>query len=521
MSTGDVLTILGLLIAIVAILSENKREYILFRIGRWHWTVFIGGFIIINYLIFYNWFSEKFSFLSFFHCKDFPTPSTWAYITALLMLIYFVYSITKGSFVRSKFDRLIIYYKKLLTDENFGLLSELIETNHKSDIISYLNKVGKIEIEGSIFYSDKEYEKKYKQAIGTGGLKLAAMVYGNIILDKTFIERTANLKPYFFTDYIRELNSKKNKDVDFVNLYLNTLLSNKNYYLQKEVLNNNNFVSGYNAHYRIEENNKILEALLSNIRVAEYNEVYNPFGNSALREISRNKNDLDSIFLLEPSEWNDEKTKDSDLNICIIFFDIMIRAGIYQYDQLKKEAKGEEIEIWHLWLYYFRIITTKIIQNLECISERVEFNGNDEPSYYHKFLYDTISTLTGWLNCCDKLKTSVLVIDICKCLGGCLHHISESDKLSNEFKRNCFDNVLRTYFRIAQMEDANQDVVNNVKNVFIKHWGENRDLSQEKDNHFICALGDTWNNEFDKVPFEDLGVYDDYIVEVLVPLGID
>jgi hypothetical protein len=62
------------------------------------------------------------------------------------MLIYFVYSITKGSFVRSKFDRLIIYYKKLLTDENFGLLSELIETNHKSDIISYLNKVRNTEL---------------------------------------------------------------------------------------------------------------------------------------------------------------------------------------------------------------------------------------------------------------------------------------------------------------------------------------------------------------------------------------
>lgn len=101
MSISDVLTIIGLLIAVIAILSENKREYVLFRLSYWHYLLFGVGFILINYLVFYEWFIDRIALLYLFENENLPFPETWAYITTILLLGIFIFTVIKGRFVKS------------------------------------------------------------------------------------------------------------------------------------------------------------------------------------------------------------------------------------------------------------------------------------------------------------------------------------------------------------------------------------------------------------------------------------
>lgn len=399
------------------------------------------------------------------------------------------------------------------------MLIELIEKNHKSDIVEYLKKSSQIKESKEFFVTgESEFDKQYNQIIKKSRLHLAAMVYGKIILDNALIEKIANKAPYFFTIFISELSSRENADEDFVNLYLTTLLKSKNYYLLKEILNNNN--NSNSIRLRIESEHKILEALFSNIRVAEYNKIYNSFGLFATREIALNRN-TDSFFMMSANEYNNEKTKHSGVNLCIKTFNIMIREAMFQYNILFETAEKENKEkpkIWHLHLFYYRHIIADILKNLDIIKPNFD-TQDDEPSYYHKYIYEIIGNQTDWIEDANKHQINVLIIDIRTCLSDCLHLIAKTNYLSDKFKIKCFDNVLKTYFEIAQMANANEFIVNELHKIFTVGPDLNRKLSEREDVDFISILRETWLN-FDKVPYRELSIYDEFREIYLLPLGI-
>jgi hypothetical protein len=59
MEISDIIVLLSVIIAIIAILSEKNRQHVLLKFNKIDIAVYIVGFILINYFTFYQTFYEN------------------------------------------------------------------------------------------------------------------------------------------------------------------------------------------------------------------------------------------------------------------------------------------------------------------------------------------------------------------------------------------------------------------------------------------------------------------------------
>lgn len=170
-----------------------------------------------------------------------------------------------------------MYYKKLLLKNDIAFLAELVEKYHLEEVITYLIKRKTIKVKEDTLpnqYS-QEYDKQYKKIIKGRKLIYGDVIYGNIILNETFLDNVANINPYIFAKVIQQLNDIELKDDDYVNRYLKLLMTNKNGNFFREIRNNQN-LSNYDS-YRIEVERPILYALFIDVNVCSINQAWRVF----------------------------------------------------------------------------------------------------------------------------------------------------------------------------------------------------------------------------------------------------
>lgn len=464
MGVTDLITLYALIIAIIALINERSRGLILLKFIKADYIILIAIFIALNYLVFFGYFIKWGLYFHPLMIEKFPEPKDWAYVVTVVTVIYLVIKLIIPSIPGANTSRLIEYYTNLLFNNEHLDIIVLFDRYHKQDLLQYLN-------------DQNDDTEKIKQAVA---------VYYNIITRDDFITKTANARPYFFTDIISTFKKKNFDNEEIVYTYVSTLLKEKNQFLFREIRNNQNYETP-SYHYILPEENKILRAFLLDLRVAQQTLVWRPFGEVAISELAEeakkkggsqfNQSYEDKDFLWTTRVFNS-----------IWFFDIMVRKGISE--------KSND----HFWLYYYRNFTrgaldALYIEDVNEIDLTAEF-----PTYNHRLLYEIVSNLRDWVLYCGDIGSSSQQLYSITCLGTCIFYIAVSEKLTRKFKNYIIGMFIEIYFAVFDAEQLKKEFIKVALNPPFR----------DNNSQYVAAITDAWE-KFDKVPYER---YDEGILEI-------
>lgn len=449
MTISDLLTLIGILLATIAILSERNREYIILKLTNIEIWVIVILFLHIHFLLSYDWWIEKFTFLNITQKEGFPMPNAWAYLFSIGILTYCIWKIFFGKFPLSKKEKLLLYYKKLLYKNDISLLIQLIEKYHLTQIILFLRKKKAIKVEkkAGVQRLDLEnYSKEYERVIKGSELIYGKIIYHNIILNDFFIDYVANLNPYLFSQIIKELDVIELKDDDFVNRYLKVLMINKNGNFFREIRNNLNL--GQFDGYLIDTDRPILYALFNNIIVCSINQAWRGVAEPAILEIHEEAKKDYSVLRESDREQESDTTWTFRITVAIWYFDIMVRQAIIQNVSD------------HMWMYYYEHFVAGLISNMQ----ELPFLSSDLNRRSRNFdLIEMIfSKMMDWKTVIIKSKNNALSKCVYDCIGRCIYKLVTTDKLRQEDKNYLINWVWEDLIKSFGEDEKSTEISNEI-----------------------------------------------------------
>ncbi|MEY5048047.1 MAG: hypothetical protein RLZZ175_1406 [Bacteroidota bacterium] len=493
MEPSDFLTILGLALAIWAIIPTKERQFILLFFSKFEISTFIASLFFIHYLMSFDWIKTNwFPSLAIFIFEYGISSLIWAYIVSLIVISYPIVKVTFGYFSRSRIVSLISVYKSYLKENEIDLLVNFIFKYHIEDIKIYLKGISHLPQKENIdiiLRRRTDTDKAYEKLIKPKRILFASWVYGHIIQNETFVRGAANKYPELFATAFMGMETVEASNQDLVKLYIECLFEAKNQSFIQElrILNNaNDSIIERNVFVDI----PILFSLLSNTKVAVENYVWYPIGEGTVKSLKYDENQKDFLIKkydssLEPELWNQK------VYIGIVYFNYMIRETIYRNSE------------FHMWLFYFRDFTSKII---EIIPLENDYDIKAEyPTFAHKILYEQISIMIDWLILAKELDNENRVIDTIRCLGGCIDNIcnSENSKISFDYKKRVFTLIINQYFEFSKYPNNSAAKISRVWLEKLFCYPKNVDIgTQELTEKYVSIFRASWK-DFDKFYYQD------------------
>ncbi len=474
MGISDILTIITILIALAAFLSESNRKYIILKFSRLNWIILILLAISIHFLLGFNWFLERMPFLSIFVFNDAITSNVWAYFITLTFLSMIVVKFFFGFYPSKKREIVIKEYINLILKGDFSTLIYLIDKYHFKDIIKYIQIIKKLnsdEIEqkkkpqivkelkenesglyvyhidtSSIFQEIEEYKKKYRKVIKTNRLEYADSIYHNIVLHDSFVEYISANNPYFYTPIIKELNTKELSQRDFINRYLQVMTKYKNHSFFNEVYSNSTLISSDD--YDISENSKILSALFNDIAVIEINQAWRGIAEEALLEMDEEIRKKFSILRKNENDQYKDKVRNYRITIAIQYFDIMLRKAI---------LSGSTCFMWN---YYYKHFVDSILKNLNTLPDNnSEINRNTRNFNLIELI---MKNLVDWILLILETGKLNLLDSICRTIGSSMYSIAIEKNLNINDKNELINYMFGPMINIDQYKKYNDEIVDKI-----------------------------------------------------------
>jgi len=514
MQTSDFLTILGLALAVWAIIPSKERRFILLFFSKLEVGIFITSLFFVHYLMSFNWLIENwFPCLTIFTVEKGIPSNTWAYILALTIIFYPIIKVSFGYFSSSQIKNMIVLYETYLKENEIDLLVGYINKYHIADIKKYLQGVSNLPQNESIdmiILRRIDKDKAYEKLVNPQRIRFASWVYFHIIRNEIFIRKAANKYPELFATAISGMETKEASNQDLVKLYIKCLFVSKNQMLVREL----KIMNGTNSSVLERSKNMkipILFSLFAHTKASAENDVWYPVGEETVKSLKHDESQKEFLIKkydhdLEAELWNQK------IYIAVVYFNYMVRETIYRNSE------------WHMWLFYFRHYTDLLI---EIIPFPNDYDGDSKyPSFAHKMIYEQFSIMTDWLDLAKEQETDHRVIDTIRCLGWCLNSICQADnsKISIRFRRRQFDLILSKYFSFSHYPD-------NIAAKTTRQWLERLFLNPKGvDNgtnvrtpEYLNAFQDVWD-EFDKRPYqqhEDNGAIQHFVSTVLTKIGLN
>ena len=520
MTTSDIITLVSLIIAIVAIINEKNRKHLLLKISFFDKFLFLIAFFLLIYFSFYNGFYSRGWYIKqlYFQNTLLPkNPNNWAFPIAIISLFYFFYKIWGSFFPDKTKQKVIDFYEKQIENGEFTFLLDLIEQYHKKDIIKYINKGRNYSVEDTWWkerYRKMPMGEKFRRNYNTLIRRLflfswqnksayASWVLYNILNNPGFITFTAKHRPYFFTDIIRHFKPNKMEHFpqELINSFLGELIMEKSFWLKKELKQSEDFDSGQPEYFFTE--NKILGALLQDLSVAEVNHVWQPFGDIAFDDIEEEREEGRNSKLFR--EFREEQ----------FFWNYKVYFGVQFFKIIIIEALVRKYNKSHFFFSYYRNITDAILETFE---KYPPGNAQNIQTNYHKLIKEMLDNIFLWLRLSNKTKDDFLFYNIIPCLGGLIHSICDSVDYGEERKIDLVETTLHLYCNL----DNNSRVEvfrDELEKILIRP-----STLTEEDHPYYSIISDAWDN-FDKVPhYANNGVDYDYFSRlkrnVILPLGL-
>lgn len=513
MEVKDFLTILGLTLAVWALIQKKERKFILLFFSRSQIIIFLVGVIFLHYLFAFDWMRDNwFPFLNYLSFDKGIPNEIWAYMFAILLFGTPILMVVFGFFSSSRRKELIDLYNSLLKENEIDLLVEYINKYHIDDIRAYLVGLSHLpekETLDLIFRRRTEKDEEYEKLIKPTRIKFAASVYGYIIQNENFVNKAAHKYPELFATIFSGMETEKAANENLVRKYIERIFESKNqeFISELKIINDSNSsLDGINENYEI----PILHSILSQTKTAAKNSVWYPIGEKGIKSIKFDIEQKDFLLKeydadLDSEQWNHK------IYIAIVYFNYMVRETIYI-------DSGS-----HMWLYYYRHFTDLLI---EIIPKKNDYDLTlGYPSFIHKLICDQTENMRGWLELAKEQKVSFRVIDTIKCLGYCLDAICEANdkKISESFKINQLELAISLWFNNSTEQEYEGSSISTdwLKTMFLNpKWVEQG--NNETTENYNNLLEKAWR-KFDKVPYQMHGqrdIIEQFEEEILQPIGI-
>lgn len=456
MTISDVLMLVAILVAVFTIISEEHREYIIYKFSYTEIVLLFIIFLFVNYLIYYDWFRDKQLFFNLFERKSWPQPETWGYIISLLSLLYITCKIKCGKFSLSRKKSLIKYYEKLLRNGDFLFLAQLIEEYHLKHIYDYFKLVDEIidSCEFEVFtFRREEFDKKLSIAIKGNKSEYGMEIYHKIIYKERFVHNTANIKPYFFADIFNELHKydiEKFKVINFgfTKHYLRVLFEKQNQELLEEIRN----VSYHEIEYI--KNMPILNSLYGDLKIQKEQFGFSPIEDitlnemfeEALKERSRLRNSAKPQF--ERIKW------DYNVTYGIAFADIVARRFISRNQIMEKNAR------------YYTELAVAIIKNMpDLLSHNSDINKESVNFHLLKAMFQNMVFWKRLLIDHKSDKNIITVFTYTKDFLSLVHNTKKLTKLDKQELLMLFiDDLFYTKY-----DEKNKEFLDKIMEASIKY----------------------------------------------------
>lgn len=453
MDASGLFTVLGIFVAIIALISEANRHDFFLRASNTFWIFFITLILISLGVIYSNVISSFLKFKPFEYLWGFD-EKTVILTCVILMILIFSYKLFDNKLPSKQYVKWKDRSCQLLREKKYHVLSYLLE-KYLEQFLAVINKRTKYErcydyIEKNSKLSVDEMMKFPPVKVGKyRGIKF--IIFNKILSIlpdeigyKSVIYKSIEklLKSSGFLAYLVEIHPtipvKLTSSPSFLRMdeftdnFFKNLIANKHSQLYRELKDNQHFMQS--TGYRIETENFILDYYFSNPENAIKANIWKPIGDYVCDFIKKQKGKDNFYNSYCESFSYTEEPWECPIFVGIKFFDVMVKSAIYK--------KVDD----HMWLMYYQYFLEEILKNIDRSQNSLDWQ--EFPLKFDYLIYNMVSNCSDWVVAANYLynddKNILAVEEASYCLGTLTRRILQSDKISDRQKIYYLEIILET-----------------------------------------------------------------------------
>lgn len=439
--TTSLLTILGVIAAVWALITPNTRLRLRFCLAWWDWVIVGLSFFLSNYLVFSPVLNSLGIYYSLGPWKWGLDSSSAVYLILLSVAIYLV--------VRLKNPK--------LSAGRTSIFLELVENLHLTKRYDDLALLLAPQVDKLLLIMDKPSENKFIYKIACKlritsrktASENAREALLNIVSSPELIHHFALTQPFLCLSLMK---IEKKIHSDFTSEFIRALLSSPNSRLYIELKNNLNTISGHRL--AIPEHNKLLHYFFSSAQFASELQIYSDIGEVIFWRLDEDEK-LISTLNKPLGSYSEVSKYRCPVYSAVTLFEIMIHEGIHQGLQD------------HLWLHYYKHFASKILKNMN--NQTGVLSGEWETPF-HYLLCHMFSIAIDWaeqsawideneisqeIKNSDHFNVHYISIEATKLLGDMLQLVVLSKKLYVKTRMDILGMVVSCYIRLKRDKKLN------------------------------------------------------------------
>jgi len=466
--TTSLLTILGVIAAVWALVSPTSRLRLRFCMAWWDWL--IGGivFLLIHYLVFAPALERLGLYYSLGPWKWGLDSSNAVYLLLLSVVFYFFWRTRSPLLVRGRirvFRELIETLHLTKRYDDLVLLVEpqlpklILLTKQRSLIAGWADRLDPPTIDmaallrrGEATRARPAWLQRSSNALQSleswilardDASKQAREVLMNLVTSPELTAHLAVAHPHFC---LKLLEADEAIRSDFIDNYMDALLDAPGSRLYVELKNNQN-LNGGNRLY-LPKNNRLLHFFFSDAGAVVKSGLDKAIGEAVCRRLDEDRKLAEKLNETLGSYYDGGRFR-CPINSGITLFEIMVHEGIHQGLQD------------HMWLHYFRHFAEKILNQMPASPDADAYQ--EWPTPFHYLLYRLVSVATDWAEQCARIDDAevpeatrsadgfdrhFISKEATKVLAAILQDIIPSEKITASFKTYLMEVVIRGHNRL-------------------------------------------------------------------------
>ncbi|PPC75709.1 hypothetical protein C4K68_19245 [Pokkaliibacter plantistimulans] len=467
--TSSLLTILGVLAAVWALISPTSRLRLRFCITWGDW--FVGGvvFVLIHYLVFAPILERLGLYYSFGGWKWGLDSSSAVYLLLLTVACYFFWRTRFPTLARSRVHIFRELIENLHLTRRYDELVLLVEpqlprlialTKRLPWYVRWIDSLNGNKFDTAamlrgdipaVLPAWRERLNSLLQRLRSWSLarddasKQSREILVSLVTSPELTIHLALAHPHFC---LKLLKSDEAKHYEFIEHYIDALLDASGSRLYVELKNNQDLRDGNRL--SLPDSNRLLRYFFADAEIAVENGLYKAIGEAICRRLDEDGRLVEKLNKPLGSYCEVGRFR-CPINSGITLFEIMVHEGIHQGLQD------------HMWLYYFNHFVEKILNQMDMPANWESVR--EWPTPFHYLLYRLISVTTDWVEQCARIKDSeipdatrnadgfdrhYISKEATTALGAILEVIIPSEKLSESFKRYLLEVVIRSHMEIER-----------------------------------------------------------------------
>lgn len=444
MDASGLFTVLGIFVAIITLISDEKRQDFFIRASNSFWLSFFVLILVAIILIYSSVISTILGFEPFSYFWGFDEKTT-VLTCVILMIVIFSYKLFGKRLPNRQYEKWSKLSSRLLREKKYHVLSYLLE-KYLDQFLSIVNR----ETIYERFYS---YIQKNSRLTINESFQFPPIKVGKCrqikfyLFEKifSFLPEEIGYKPIIYKSieklvkssgfliYLVEvhpviplkLTSSPNflRIDEFTDNFFKNLIAIKHSQLYRELKDNQHFM--YSTGYRIEPDNFILDYYFANPDNAIKAQIWKPIGDYLCDFIKKQRGKDNYYNTYCESFSYTEEPWECPIFVGVQFFDVMVKSAIYK--------KIDD----HMWLMYYGYFLEEILKNIDR-SQNSEV-WQEFPLKFDYLVYNIVSNCSDWVcaaNYIDEGYKNIIspIEEASYCLGTLCRKILQSINMSTSQK---------------------------------------------------------------------------------------